>query len=293
MFTATIGFFDGVHNGHRCLIEQLTRLAAQRNEQAMIITFDVHPRQVVQTCYVPQLLTLPEEKTALLNETGVDSVVMLNFTREMSLLSSSEFMKMLHDDYDVDCLLMGYDHHFGHDGGDIADYVERGRKVGIEVLQATELEEEKVSSRIIRNLIDDGDILKANELLGYEFRVTAPVVHGHEVGRSLGFPTANLSWPEGKILPEEGVYAAWATLPDGTRLKAMLNIGCRPTINNGENVTVEVHILDFDGELYGLSLTIDFVAKLRDEMRFESKQALIKQLRADAAIVKQAMEEEE
>lgn len=291
MFTATIGFFDGVHKGHRCLIQQLTRLAAQRNEQSMIITFDTHPRQVVQTCYVPQLLTLPEEKINLLNETEVDSVVMLNFTREMSLLSSSEFMQMLHDDYGVDCLLMGYDHRFGHDGGNIADYVERGKKVGIEVLQATELEEEKVSSRIIRNLIDDGNLLKANELLGYEFQVTAPVVHGHEVGRSLGFPTANLAWPEGKILPEEGVYAAWATLPDGSRMKAMMNIGCRPTINNGENVTVEVHILDFDGELYGLSLTIDFVAKLRDEMRFQDKQALVKQLRMDAAFVRTAMEE--
>lgn len=258
----------------------------------MIITFDTHPRQVVQTCYVPQLLTLPNEKINLLNETEVDSVVMLNFTREMSLLSSSEFMQMLHDDYGVDCLLMGYDHRFGHDGGNIADYVERGKKVGIEVLQATELEEEKVSSRIIRNLIDDGNLLKANELLGYEFQVTAPVVHGHEVGRSLGFPTANLAWPEGKILPEEGVYAAWATLPDGSRMKAMMNIGCRPTINNGENVTVEVHILDFDGELYGLSLTIDFVAKLRDEMRFQDKQALVKQLRMDAAFVRMAMEEE-
>lgn len=290
MFTATIGFFDGVHRGHRCLIQQLVELAAKRDEQAMVITFDIHPRQVVQTSYVPQLLTLPDEKANLLNETNVDHVVMLNFTREMSLLSSTEFMKMLHDDYDVDCLLMGYDHHFGHDGGNISDYVERGRNVGVEVFLAKELKEEKVSSRIIRNLIEDGDLLKANDLLGYEFQVTAPVVHGHEVGRSLGFPTANLSWPEGKILPEEGVYAAWATLPDGSRMKAMLNIGCRPTINNGENVTVEVHILDFDGELYGLSLTIDFVAKLRDEMCFKSKQELIKQLRMDAAIVRTAME---
>lgn len=292
MFTATIGFFDGVHKGHRFLIQQLTKLAARRNEQAMIVTFDVHPRQVVHTTYVPQLLTLPEEKINLLNETEVDSVVMLHFTHEMSLLSSTEFMRMLHDDYGVSCLLMGYDHRFGHDGGELSDYVERGREIGVDVLQAKELEEEKVSSRIIRNLIEDGDILKANELLGYDFQVTAPVVHGHEVGRSLGFPTANLSWPEGKILPEEGVYAAWATLPDGSRMKAMLNIGCRPTINNGENVTVEVHILDFDGELYGLSLTIDFIAKLRDEMRFENKQALVKQLKADAAIVKAAMEEE-
>lgn len=292
MFTATIGFFDGVHKGHRFLIQQLVELAARRKERTMLITFDVHPRQVVQTSYVPQLLTLPDEKMNLLNDTDVDNVIMLNFTYEMSRLSSTEFMKMLHDEYDVDCLLMGYDHHFGHDGGDIADYVERGRKVGIEVLQAKELEEEKVSSRIIRNLIDDGNMLKANELLGYEFQVTAPVVHGHEVGRSLGFPTANLAWPEGKILPEEGVYAAWATLPDGSHMKAMLNIGCRPTINNGTNVTVEVHILDFDGELYGLSLTIDFVAKLRDEMCFDNKQALVKQLRMDASIVKTAMEEE-
>ena len=291
MFTATIGFFDGVHRGHRCLIQQLMELATERNEQAMIITFDVHPRQIMQTNYVPQLLTLPEEKMNMLNETEADSVVMLHFTHEMSLLSSTEFMKLLHDDYNVDCLLMGYDHRFGHDGGDISDYVERGRNVGVEIFVAKELEEEKVSSRIIRNLIEDGDLLKANDLLGYEFQVTAPVVHGHEVGRSLGFPTANLSWPEGKILPEEGVYAAWATLPDGSKMKAMLNIGCRPTINNGENITVEVHILDFDGELYGLPLTIDFVAKLRDEMRFENKQTLIKQLRKDAAFVKLAMEE--
>ncbi len=289
MFTATIGFFDGVHRGHLFLIDQLRQVALQRGEQSMVVTFDVHPRQVVQASYVPQLLTLTDEKECLLRQTGVDKVVTLGFTREMSLLTSQQFMQMLHDNYNVSTLLMGYDHHFGHDGGTLADYVERGRTVGVEVIAASELAEPKVSSRIIRNLIEDGRMTAANELLGHEFRVTAPVVHGHEIGRQLGFPTANLAWPAHKILPEEGVYAAWATLPDGTRLKAMLNIGNRPTIGNGEEVTAEVHLLGFDGELYGLPLTLAFAGKLRDEILFPNKEELVKQLRMDAATVDAAL----
>ncbi len=290
MFTATIGFFDGVHLGHLHLIEQLKALAEKQGNQAMVVTFDVHPRQVVQAQYIPQLLTLSNEKQQLLEQTGVDSVVMMHFTREMSMLSSTEFMQMLREKYDVDTLLMGYDHHFGHDGGSFEQYVERGKQVGIEILCATELAEPKVSSRIIRNLIQDGQMLKANNLLDRNFQVTANVVHGREVGRELGFPTANLSWPIQKILPEEAVYACWATLPDGTRLKAMLNIGSRPTVGNGEDVTVEVHLLDFDGQLYGLPLTIDFAGKLREEIHFPDKKALIRQLRMDAQMVERELE---
>ncbi len=289
MFTATIGFFDGVHLGHRFLIDQLRKLATLRGEQSMAVTFDVHPRQVVRADYVPHLLTLKDEKERLLQETGVDRVVVLNFTKAMSMMTSQEFMQMLHDDYDVDALLMGYDHSFGHDSGSPEDYKERGRAAGVEVHCAAELEEPKVSSRVIRNLIADGKMTAANELLGHMFTVTAPVVHGHEIGRQLGFPTANVAWPAQKILPEEGVYAGWATLPDGTRMKAMVNIGSRPTIGNGEELSVEVHLLRFDGQLYGLPLTVEFAGKLRDEISFPDKESLARQLRMDAAAVEQSL----
>ncbi len=281
MFIATIGFFDGVHLGHQCLIEQLRNQAKLRGEQSMVVSFDNHPREVVLTNYVPQLLTLTKEKERLLRGTKVDDVVLLHFTPELSKLSSQEFMLMLHERYGVNALLMGYDHHFGHDSGTFEDYVLRGKAIGIDVLLAQELEGQHVSSRVIRQLISEGDVAQATQLLGRPFALEAQVKHGFQVGRTLGFPTANLEWPSQKLLPKGGVYAVRATLQDGTQWRGMLNIGNRPTIDNGRAISVEVHLLDFQGNLYGQRMTVEFVARIRSEQRFDSREALATQLQRD------------
>ncbi len=281
MFVATIGFFDGVHLGHQCLIGQLRNQARLRGEQCMVVSFDNHPREVVQVDYVPQLLTLAEEKERLLRETGVDDVVLLHFTPELSRLSSQDFMLMLRERYGVDTLLIGYDHRFGHDGGTFADYVQRGKTVGVEVLLASELEGQHVSSRVIRQLLTDGDVATAGRLLSRPYSVEAEVAHGYQVGRTLGFPTANLVWPIQKLLPKGGVYAVRATLQDGTQWSGMLNIGNRPTIDNGRAISVEVHLLDFKGDLYGQRVTVEFLARIRSEQRFDSREALAAQLQRD------------
>ncbi len=281
MFVATIGFFDGVHLGHQCLIGQLCNRARVLGLQCMVVSFDNHPREVVQADYVPQLLTLSEEKERLLRATGVDDVTMLHFTREMSLLSSQDFMLMLRERYGVGALLMGYDHRFGHDGGTFEEYVQRGRAVGVKVLPASELEGEHVSSRVIRQLLADGDVVAAGRMLSRPYSAEAEVAHGYAVGRTLGFPTANLVWPAQKLLPKGGVYAVRVTLQDGTQWRGMLNIGNRPTIDNGRATSVEVHLLDFQGDLYGQRIGVEFVARIRSEQRFDSREALAAQLRRD------------
>ncbi len=287
MFVTTIGFFDGVHLGHQCLIGQLRNRARVLGLQCMVVSFDNHPREVVQADYVPQLLTLSEEKERLLRATGVDEVAMLHFTREMSLLSSQDFMLMLRERYGVRALLMGYDHRFGHDGGAFADYVQRGRAVGMEVLPASELDGEHVSSRVIRQLLADGDVATAGRLLSRPYGAVAEVAHGYAVGRTLGFPTANLVWPVQKLLPMGGVYAVRVTLQDGTLWRGMLNIGSRPTIDNGRATSVEVHLLDFQGDLYGQRIGVEFVARIRSEQRFDSREALAAQLQRDMCVARE------
>ncbi len=281
MFIATIGFFDGVHIGHQCLIEQLRNQAHLLGKRSMVISFDNHPREVVKANYVPELLTLAKEKEELLQQTGVDSVNLLHFTQQTSQLSSQQFMQLLHEQYGVTNLLMGYDHHFGHDCGTFDEYVQRGKAVGVEVLLAHELEGTRVNSGIIRQLIKEGNVSFANTLLSRPYRVEAEIVHGYGIGRTLGFPTANLQWASHKLMPQNGVYAVQATLQDDSQWNGMLNIGTRPTIDNGEGTSIEVHLLDFQGDLYGQRVKVDFIARIRNEQRYDSQDALKEQLQHD------------
>jgi len=259
-------------------------IAQERHLESMIITFDRHPREVIHSDYVPQLLSSLEEKMRRLRQSMAQQVEMLHFTTEMSKMSASDFMrKVLRDRLDVSVLVMGYDHHFGHGGGRHEDYVNWGLECGIEVLQANELNEDKISSSRIRSLLQEGRISEANALLGYPYSLEGPVVRGHQVGRLLGFPTANLGLPQEKLLPVCGVYAVRATLSDGTSYPAMLNIGSRPTLQNGDDISVEVHLLNFSGDLYGKEIQVELVARLREECHFLSTEALREQMRKDAA----------
>ena len=287
---ASIGFFDGVHRGHLCLIEQLRDEAGRRGMGSLLVTFDRHPRTVLSPSQVPPLLTTLEEKERLLRETGVSEIAILPFTLELSRLSAREFMEqVLRRELGVEVLILGYDHAFGHGGGSLGDYVRWGRETGIEVVRAHELSSLMVSSSKCRRLIEEGDVRGAAEMLGRFYTLSGEVVRGFHVGHELGFPTANLQVDAEKVMPRNGAYAVWATLADGERHGGMLNIGTRPTIGNGETTSVEVNLLDYDGNLYDQRLTVEFVARLRDERRFDSRSELMSQLALDEAAARELL----
>ena len=285
---ATIGCFDGVHCGHKYLVSQVKHYAEQTGLKAALITFTVHPRQVMQTDYRPRLLSCPKQKAELIASLDADYCFMLPFTVELSKLSAYEFMQYLKEVYHVHALVIGYDHRFGHNRTeDFNDYFRYGRQLGINVIRAQALEKDdtSISSSLIRYLLNEGQIEKANEYLGYRYYLDGTIVDGFKVGRTLGFPTANLS-PSctDKLIPSEGVYAVYAYL-NGTRYKGMLNIGHRPTIDNGTLLSIEVHILDFTGDIYHEQLRIEFMHKLRNEKKFDTVDLLRQQLHIDKEAV--------
>ncbi len=276
MFAATIGFFDGVHRGHRCLIDQLMGLARERRMDTLVLTMDCHPRLVLQSDYIPRLLTTLEEKCRLLRETGISRLDVLTFDRDMARLSAEEFMREVLKPRGVALLLMGYDHRFGHGEAVFEDYVRWGEACGIEVVKAHELSDTHVSSTTIRRLLAEGSIREAQELLGHPYLLSGTVVEGHRLGHTIGFPTANLAITPGKVLPREGAYSV--RTPYGV---GMMDIGTRPTANNGSDLSVEVHLIDFSGDLYGQKLSLELVGFLREERAFPSLEALKAQLEQD------------
>ena len=281
---ATIGFFDGVHLGHRYLINQVKIAASQCGWCSSIITFPIHPRQVIQSDYQPQLLSSPEEKIELLSQTGVDNCILLPFTRELSKLTAWEFMQLLYEQYKVRMLVIGYDHRFGHNRAEtFEDYCRYGRELGIHIMQATAYtqEQDKVSSSAIRRALLSGDVMTVHKYMGYNYFLEGTVVSGYQVGRKIGFPTANLrvDFPY-KLIPSIGVYAVRVQVA-GQQWKGMLSIGYRPTINNGNDLSIEVHILDFQGDIYNQKMRIEFIEFLRPEIKFDSVDELIAQMHKD------------
>ena len=281
---ATIGFFDGVHLGHRYHIDQVKIAASQCGWCSSIITFPIHPRQVIQSDYQPQLLSSPDEKLELLASTGVDNCLLLPFTKELSLLTAKEFMQLLYDTYKVRMLVIGYDHRFGHNRAEtFEDYCRYGQELGIHIMQATAYtqEQDKVSSSAIRRALLTGDIETSKKYLGYDYFLEGTVVNGYKVGRKIGFPTANLQvdFPH-KLIPSVGVYAVYVYV-EGKQWKGMLNIGHRPTLNNGNNLSIEVHILDFQSDIYNHKIRIEFIHFLRPELKFSSVDELVSQMQKD------------
>ena len=281
---ATIGFFDGVHLGHRYLINQVKIAASQFGWCSSIITFPVHPRQVIQSDYQPSLLSSPEEKIELLTSTGIDNCILLPFTRELSMLTAWEFMQLLYDQYQVRMLVIGYDHRFGHNRAEtFEDYCRYGRELGIHIMQAMAYtqEQDKVSSSAIRRALLSGDVITAKNYLGYNYFLEGTIVGGYQVGRKIGFPTANLRvYFPNKLIPSIGVYAVRVSV-NGQDYKGMLNIGHRPTINNGTDLSIEVHILDFEGDIYNQKMRIEFIGFLRPETKFDSTEELVLQIQKD------------
>ena len=280
---ATIGFFDGVHLGHNYLLEQLKTEAQQRGMQSMVVTFANHPRLFFDpNCGLKQL-TLSDEKVRLLEEKGIDEVLILEFNEQLSKLTSREFMQMLVEQYGVKVLLMGYDHRFGSDRATSFDeYIEYGKQLGLEVKRCDGFSESEVmvSSSKVRRALELWDIPLANKLLGYKYFLKGRVVAGQKIGRQIGFPTANLDVDTLKLIPSDGVYVVEVVVKEDV-FRGILNIGSRPTVD-GDRRTIEVHIMEYEGgELYGEELELRFLSFLRHEQRFSSLDDLREQIRND------------
>lgn len=286
---ATIGFFDGVHLGHRHLIGQVVEEARQKGFPSSIITFPIHPRKVLQSDFQPTLLNGFDEKLERLASTPISYCYTLPFSQALSKMSAKEFMaKVLREQMHVDTLLIGYDHRFGHNRREgFEDYVKYGAKLGIHIIQASELVSNhgKISSSVIRNLLKNGEIMEANARLGYSYSLSGKIIQGFQVGRTIGFPTANMEvWERYKVVPALGVYAVKVSVRNHT-YDGMLYIGTRPTIHNDKQISIEVNLFDFEGDLYNQSMTIEFIDFIRADHKFDDIQQLVHQIRQDKVAV--------
>ncbi|MBE6237254.1 MAG: riboflavin biosynthesis protein RibF [Bacteroidales bacterium] len=284
MVVAT-GFFDGVHVGHRLVIEQLVKAAAVRGDESMVVTFWPHPRNVLQKeARSLRLLTTLQEKKDILSGLGVDHVEVMQFTREFSDMTTEDYLRMLMDRFGVKTVLIGYDNRMGSNA-DGADQVARtAESLGLEVIRTDMVTSElgyAVSSTKIRERLEAGDVQAASAMLGYDYTLHGVVIAGNRLGRTIGFPTANMQVYEPlKLVPGNGVYFVKVeTL--GRSLFGMCNIGCRPTVASGNARTIETNIFGFDEDIYGLDMNVTFIAKIRDEIRFDSLDALRRQLEID------------
>ena len=300
---ATIGTFDGVHRGHQFVVQQVVNQARERGLDAVVLTFPNHPLQVLRENFQPQMLTLSDEKERLLQQTGADRVVLMDFTKELAGMTARDFMQtILKERLNAQVLLMGYDNHFGHDRLSFADCQQCGRTLGIEVIGCEEYHiGESISSTTIRQALLSGDVETAHHLLGYPYSLQGEVVQGFQNGRKLGYPTANLQVNPAKLIPENGAYLVKCQFSTvncqlstvNSQLSTvncqlstffgMLNVGTRPTLHNGRQRSIEVHLFDFDGDLYGQTLTLELLHHLRKEQEFDTLEALQQQLSADEA----------
>jgi len=276
----TIGSFDGVHLGHQHLLNRVKELAAERGARSAVVTFEPHPRCVLEPAGCPKSLTTIEERLGLLHTLGIYDGIVLKFTPQVAKLSAEEFVAALNASMSARAVVCGPDFGFGHRRQGNAAWL-RQHGIDVEVVDPFRFEDEELHSSDIRRLLGDGDVPAANLRLGRPFVLRGTVEHGAEVGRGLGFPTANLAVQLNKLVPAQGIYAVRVRSPHGRHLGA-LNIGYRPTFG-GDRLTIEVFVLDFDGDLYGTQLEVSFVARLRDEEKFASAEELADAIARDVA----------
>ena len=297
MAVVTTGFFDGVHLGHRHVLETVVSSARERGEEAVVITFWPHPRAVLQQDARDfRLLTSLEEKKALLMAAGIDRVEVIPFTRKFAAMKADEYLRLLQSRYNASLIVMGYDNRIGSDRKTAEEICDTHTSLppvailkpvipGVTDCHSERSEESPISSTRIRKALEAGEIEKANAMLGYEYGLHGVVVAGNRLGRTIGFPTANMQLYEPlKLVPLNGVYAVEVEVT-GSVFRGMCNIGTRPTVG-GTARTIETHILDFDEDIYGLPLKVRFLRRIREERKFPSLEALRAQLVQDALICK-------
>lgn len=284
----TIGTFDGVHIGHQAIFKKMKELAQSVGGQTVVVTFSPHPRQVLNIDSTNlRFICTEEEKLKLFEQFGIDNVVVIKFTKEFASTPSDEFIKdFIIERIKPSFIVVGYDHHFGKNRmGDfeLLSQLSQQFNFKVERVEAQDVDEVAVSSTKIRHALAIGDVATANRLLGYPYSVTAEVVRGNKIGRTIGFPTANLELPkEYRLINNAGVYTCLVDY-NGMTYKAMANIGKRPTIGDrdNDNFIIEVNIFDFDQDIYGQHITVRFLDRIRDEVKFTGLEALKAQLNQD------------
>ena len=290
-----LGFFDGVHLGHGALLRRAAEEAAKRGCESAVFTFDRPPKEVITGIPCP-LINSPEDRSDLVRRLyGIDEMIMVPFDDEMRTTPWDRFVTdILVGRYGAVHLVAGHDHHFGHKNQGSPELLrEKCAELGLgcDIIPAVTIGGVTVSSTHIRKLLEEGDVETARVFLGHPHVLTQTVGHGRQLGRTIGIPTANLVAPPHVLLPKRGVYAAKITLPDGRAFGGVTNVGVRPTVSNGQDVTVEPWILDFGGDLYGQTLRVEFYRRLRDERKFDSLEALKAQIQSDALRTREAFPE--
>jgi len=289
----TVGTFDGVHRGHQAVLAEITRRARARGGDSVVVTFDPHPLAIVNPSAAPPLLTLPAEKRRLLEAAGVSRVETLPFTPELARLEPVAFVRdVLRARWHMDELVLGHDHGFGRGRSGDVDTVRRiaaSDGFAVDVVDAVKVDGQPISSTLIRTALAHGDIGLARRWLGRPYGALGTVERGAGRGRTIGIPTLNLPVPDArKLLPPDGVYAVWVTLPDGGRYGGMMNQGSRPTFGVTER-GLEIHLFEFDAEIYGATVWVEWVGRLRDVRAFPSREALIEQLAQDRTAARRSL----
>ncbi len=288
----TIGVFDGVHRGHQQIIQQLVKEAHAQNEPAVVLTFDPHPANVLSGQDI-KCLTMPDERADLLANLGVDHVITQRFTRDLSAATAFEYTSTLKQTLGLKRLLIGYDFALGKGReGNATRLAEIGRELDyvVEIIPALSGDSGVISSTEIRKLISIGSVGEANQLLGHNYTMSGEVIHGAQRGRTIGFPTANIDYPKQKATPSNGIYACWAYLGE-EKFMAATNIGFNPTFTPERKIpSLEAYLLDFDRDIYGQDLKLEFIARIRDELKFDSVEALIKKIQEDVDKTRKILE---
>jgi len=280
----TIGTFDGVHFGHQKILEKLVSEAKKAGKKSVLLTFFPHPRMVLQKDATIELINTIEERSKLLEKTGLDYLIIHPFSRDFSKTTALEFVKdILVGTFNISKLIIGYDHHFGKNReGNIEQLTEYSHLYGftVEEIPAQDVNDVSVSSTKIRNALAAGNLKNANNYLGYNFMLGGTVINGKQLGGQIGYPTANIDIKENyKLIPKTGVYVVQSSIENKT-VFGMMNIGNRPTVN-GKHQTIEVHFFDFNQDLYGKNLTVELLYFLREEHKFDALDSLVLQLKED------------
>tara|TARA_B100000768_G_scaffold177203_1_gene191047 strand:+ start:633 stop:1565 length:933 start_codon:yes stop_codon:yes gene_type:complete len=290
----TVGTFDGVHYGHQKIIHRLQKIAKKNNGESVLLTFDPHPRKVLVNDQGLKLIHTVKEKINILEKLGLDHLVVYPFTKEFSKFSAKTYIdELLVKKLGIHTLVIGYDHHFGNDREgniDLLKKYEKSNPFYLEEIKAHEIEEIKISSTKVRRAIEKGNIHLVDDYCGHYYEFSGKVVHGNGIGKTIGTPTANIQLNSNeKIIPLDGVYAVICQIKD-VNFKGIMNIGYKPTVNKGEKRTIEIHLFNFNKDVYGLELRAEVIIRIRDEVKFSSLEALKSQILKDNENAKKILE---